>query len=193
MTDDLWDYSQIPKRKWKWYFEEDHWMELEVDSSGLTYYGTDWTCQSGGGYFGGFQTFEEFLAIHSLQKMPSEIRAEVNDYLLQHRKIGGSFLKLRYILAIPEFHLDGVFVHLDESPIHVKNVENSDDITIFEGSIAPGVHHFSFVFVLKSDESKKKVSGKFEITVQDGKNSVTIETIDDDEGNLLTRFVEEDS
>ena len=42
MKDNIyWDYSNVPKRKWQWFFVEDHWMDLEVDESGLTYYGTD--------------------------------------------------------------------------------------------------------------------------------------------------------
>lgn len=188
--DSVWDYSHIPERKWTWHFEEDHWMDLEVSSSGLSYFGTDWTCQSGGGYFGGFQTFEEFLSTKSLQKMPSEIRNEVKLYLLEHRKRGGAFLRLSCAHDVSGYQLVGVFVHLDDNPIQVKVVQNVDEIVIYEGSISPGEHHFSYVLILESTESKKKVSGSFDIRVQDGKNSATIMTSKDEKGNLLTRFID---
>ena len=192
MTDEaMWDYSKIPERKWKWHFEEDHWMELEVDSSGLTYIGTDWTCQSGGGYFGGFQTFEEFLSTRSLQKMPKEIRNEVKEYLLKHRERGGAFLRLLYRHRIDDYQLTGVFVHLDDKPIHVKIVSDMDEMVIFDGSINPGQHQFSFVFIVESKRTKKKISGTFEMVVNDGKNSAVMEIVDDEEGNPLMRFIDD--
>ncbi len=31
----IWDYSQVPNHKWKWYLyrRDDHWMDLEIESS----------------------------------------------------------------------------------------------------------------------------------------------------------------
>ena len=53
-------------KTWYWVLEEDsygpvHWIDCTIGKTGLSYYGTDYTHQSGGGYTGGFQTFNEFM------------------------------------------------------------------------------------------------------------------------------------
>ena len=185
-----WDYSKVPKRKWQWFFVEDHWMDLEIDETGLTYYGTDWTCQSGGGYFGGFQSFEEFFKKGPIQEMPREIAKEVQDFLKAHRKEGrGSTLLLHYAHGFEGFMLTGVFVHLDGSPIHVEEVRETGKILLYEGSIRPGEHKISFVFVLRSDESQKKVEGEVLINIQPGMNRALLKTREDASGNLLTNVL----
>ena len=111
MKDDtIWDYSAVPKQEWKWYFNEDHWMDLVVDHTGMQYVGTDWTCQSGGGYFGGFQTFDEFLNNGPIQKMPKKLASEVREYILSHRKSGGSSLNLEYVLEVSGWEISGVYI-----------------------------------------------------------------------------------
>ncbi|MHA1577459.1 MAG: hypothetical protein ACTSU3_08875, partial [Candidatus Thorarchaeota archaeon] len=141
----IWDYSLIPERKWKWDFVEDHWMEVVIIESGLNYIGTDWTCQSGGGYFGGFQTFEEFLK-DPIQDMPKKIAKEIRQHIEEHRREGGATLRLDYVHEIDGFELAEVFVHLDDSPIHVKSVRNEGKCVIYDGNIKTGEHSFSFVF-----------------------------------------------
>ncbi len=191
MTDEtVWDYSGIPERKWQWTFVEDHWMDLVVDESGLTYIGTDWTCQSGGGYFGGFQTFEEFFK-KPIQKMPKKIAKEVKEYLEEHRKEGGSRLRLIYVHEVEGFLLTGVFVHIDDNPIHVKTVKKNGDMLIYDGSITAGTHEVSFVFVLNSEDSQKKITGEVKIKVQDGCNHAVLKTTEDEKGKLQTELVED--
>ncbi|MDF1538093.1 MAG: hypothetical protein P1Q69_04240 [Candidatus Thorarchaeota archaeon] len=185
------DYSDVPERKWTWHFEEDHWMDCVVNSVGVNYYGTDWTCQSGGGYFGGFQTFEEFLKKGAICNMPKKTYKEVSQYLKEHRKGGGSTLHFVYVHEIKGFHLSGVFVHLDDSPIHVKEVKAKGKMTIFDGSITPGEHSFGFVFVLVSKDNQKKISGEVQVTVKGGTNQAILKTIEDDNGNLQTEIVED--
>jgi len=187
----MWDYSGIPERKWQWFFVKDHWMDVVVIESGLNYFGTDWTCQSGGGYFGGFQTFEEFFASGPIQEMPKKIAKEVREYLEEHRREGGAKLRLVYVHEIEGFQLSGVFVHLDDSPIHVKEVNTKGEMLIYDGSISPGNHCFSFVFVLKSKDEQKKIDGEVKINIQSGENKAVLKTTEDDKGKLLTKLVED--
>jgi hypothetical protein len=190
MKDDVqWDYSNIPGRKWQWVFVEDHWMDLEVNEAGLNYVGTDWTCQSGGAYFGGFQTFEEFFEKGPIQKMPPKIAKEVRGHLKRHRKEGGSTLLLHYAHRFEGFLLTGVFVHLDGRPIRVKEVKESGKVLLYNGSISPGEHTVSFVFVLRSPEGQKKVEGEVAIEIRDGVNHALLKTREDPSGNLLTTLL----
>ncbi|MHA1480137.1 MAG: hypothetical protein ACTSQZ_01770 [Candidatus Thorarchaeota archaeon] len=172
-----WDYSQIPEREWKWSFEGEHWMDLVVSPVGLNYYGTDWTCQSGGGYFGGFQTFEEFFKKGPIQEMPGKIAEEVGEHLKEYRREGGSTLRLVYDHEVEGFLLTGVSVELNESPIHIKIVQKEGEMLLYEGSIAQGNHSFGYVFVLSNKDALRKVVGEVNINIQDG------------EGNLLTNLV----
>ena len=184
-----WDYSTIPERKWTWYFEDDHWIDLVVDPAGLNYYGTDWTCQSGGGYFGGFQTFEEFFKKGPIQEMPEKIAKEVGDHLKEFRREGGSTLRLIYVHEVEGFLLTGVSVELNESPIHIKEVQKEGELLLYEGSIATGNHCFSYVFVLRTKNALRKVVGEVHIKIHDGENYAILKTIEDDEGNLQTALV----
>lgn len=184
----IWDYSHIPERRWQWFFVEDHWMEAVIVESGINYIGTDWTCQSGGGYFGGFQTFEEFLK-RPIQKMPKKIAKEVREHIKEHRIEGGATLRLVYDHEIDDFQLAEVFVHLDDNPIHVKRVQKKGKCLIYDGSIKAGEHRFSFVFVLRSTSAQKKIDGEVHVTVLKGANNAVLRTSQDDEGNLVTEIV----
>ena len=122
--------------------------------------------------------------------MPLEIAKEVRDILKEHRKEGtASTLLLHYTHGFEGFMLTGVFVHLDGSPIHVKEVKETGKTLIYEGSIRPGEHNFSFVFVLKSDDSQKKVEGEVLVNVQPGTNRVLLKTREDQSGILLTNVL----
>ncbi len=185
----IWDYSQIPEHEWKWFFVADHWMEVAIVESGLNYFGTDWTCQSGGGYFGGLQTFDEVLTNHPLQKMPKEIANDIKEHIKKHRKEGGATLRLVYVNEVDDFQLSEAFVHLDDNPIHVKRIKKKGEMLIFDGSIKPGKHCFSFVFVLQSASDQKKIDGDVFVTVQQGANYAVVKTSQDDEGTLTTEIV----
>ncbi|MHA1576545.1 MAG: hypothetical protein ACTSU3_04220 [Candidatus Thorarchaeota archaeon] len=166
-------------------------MELEIGESGLEYSGTDWTCQSGGGYMGGFQTFDEFLNGRAIQKMPRKISKEVREHIKKYRIEGGSTLKLIYIHELDGYHISEVYVNLDDTPIHIKRVRKKGRMTIYNGSINPGEHEFSFVFVLRSDSNMKKIDGKESITVKAGVNSIILKTTKNNEGKIVTEIVDE--
>jgi hypothetical protein len=191
VEDILWDYSNIPEKKWQWDFVEDHWMDVVIGESGLEYIGTDWTCQSGGGYMGGFQTFDEFLKEGPIQKMPRKIAEEIREYIKKHRVEGGSTLKLVYSHDLDGFQLTGVFVHLDDVPIHIKRVRKKGRVTIYNGSIKTGKHEFSFVFVLQSKDDMEKVNGKVTVEIQRGANSMELKTITNDKGKIVTEVFQE--
>ena len=72
---------------------------------------------------GGFQTFDEFLKDGPIQEMPKKIAKEIREYIREHRVEGGSTLKLVYTHDLDGFHLTGVFVNLDDVPIHIKRVK----------------------------------------------------------------------
>ena len=81
------------------------------------------------------------------------------------------------------------FVHLDDNPIHVKRIQKKGEMVIFDGSIRPGKHCFSFVFVLRSVSAQKKIDGEVSITIQTGINNAILRTSQDDEGTLITEIV----
>ncbi len=165
-------------------------MEVVLGESGLEYIGTDWTCQSGGGYSGGFQTYDGFLNRHPLQKMPRKITKEVRDYIKEHRVEGGSTLQFYYVHEIDGLQLSEVFVNLDDKPILIKKVQKKGKMTIYNGSIKTGIHQFSFVFVLRSDSAMKKIDGKVSVKVQEGANSVVLKTTKNDKGKIVTEVVQ---
>ena len=64
-------------KAWTWHLTPNHWIDLTLTRDGLSYMGTDWDCQSGGGYMAGFQSVQGFLEDGPLRNMPSAIEAEV--------------------------------------------------------------------------------------------------------------------
>ena len=110
-------------------------MSVIIGESGLEYVGTDWTCQSGGGYKGGFQTFDKFLENGPIQKMPRKIAKEVRKYIDMHRVEGSSPLNLVCVQDLDGFQLTEVFVRLNDSPNHIKRDRKKGKITIYIGSI----------------------------------------------------------
>ena len=164
-------------------------MDVVLGESGLQYIGTDWTCQSGGGYMGGFQTYDEFLEKGPIQKMPKEIEAEIREYIEAYRIEGGATLTFTYINEVEGFALTDIFVHLDDNPIHIKRVHRTERLTIFKGSIKPGDHVFSFVLILRSNGDMKKIQGEIAIRVEHGTNEASLKTAYDASGKIVTGIV----
>ena len=157
----IWDYSLIPPKQWTWHFTENHWMDLYIDPAGLKYFGTTWDCQSGGGYTGGFQTFDQFIAEGPIQNMPDEMSKEVTNYLLENRKEGGSSLTLALKLAKP-FVLKEAYIQLNSTPIIIKHFSpnldpesniDQKDFTFYEGSIITGQHLIEYLFVVLDENN----------------------------------------
>jgi len=172
-----WDYTDIPARKWQWFLETDHWIELVVDAKGLTYIGTDWTSQSGGGYMAGFQTFNEFFNDGPLNSMPETITNEVMNYLIAYRKSGGSKLTLRLSIKTPTIKLFAVYLHLDDQPILIEEDNpnwDQSEIVLFEGIMSRGKHQFEFLFRFKDRQQDLywKADAKYSFTI--GKNMTPV-------------------
>jgi hypothetical protein len=191
----IWDYSKVPPRVWRWYFtsEEDHWMEVQIESSGLLYVGTDWSVQSGGGYFGGFQTFDEFFWDGPIQKMPEYIAVELREHLETHRVPGGAKLQLLHLNNVDGLVLQGAYVHLDDKPITVSIdmlLAQKQKIIFFDGAIGIGVHKISFMLVFKQrrDEKLLKVHGELSFSIAPGTTILQLETTRDEDGHIQVRF-----
>ena len=121
--------------------------------------------------------------------MPEKIAREVGEHLKEYRREGGSTLRLVYIHEVEGFLLTGVFVELNESPIHIKEVQKEGEMLLYEGSIAKGDHYLSYVFVLRTKDALKKIDGAVQIKIQEGENHAVLKTIEDEKGNLLTELV----
>ncbi|MFX1475307.1 MAG: hypothetical protein ACFFCO_07520 [Promethearchaeota archaeon] len=197
--DTLWDYSQVPSRVWKWYLspDGDHWMEVHIKPSGLTYIGTDWTVQSGGGYFGGFQTFDEFLRDGPIQKMPNHIAAELREHLEAHRVPGGATLRVLHLTRVDDLVLQGAYIHLDDNPITVsidETLAQKREVVFFDGSIGIGDHQLSFVLVFKSKQQGSdalwKVHGEFSFAITPGTKTLLLETIRDEDGSIRVHYLQ---
>ena len=61
-------------------------------------------------------------------------------------------------------------------------------LNMYDGSISPGEHSFSFVFVLSSTDAQKKAQGEVKIDIQPGENNAVLKTIEDESGTLSTNL-----
>jgi hypothetical protein len=194
----IWDYSQVPPRVWKWYFDQedgDNWMEVHITPSGLTYIGTDWTVQSGGEYFGGFQTFDEFFRDGPIQKMPEHIAAELRKHLLAHRMGDGATLRLLLVGQVDGLVLQGVYVHLDDTPLTIsidETLAKKPEFLIFDGSIGVGGHKVSWVLVYRTKQEGEdqvlKVQGEVAFGIQPGEQTILLKTVLEKDGNIRIHF-----
>ena len=200
---DLFDYSVIPEFKCKWYLtdKEDHWIELEIDETGLTYKGCDWSIQSGGYYMAGFQTFDEFFNNGPINKMPKEIEIQIKEHLKTHRREGGASLILKHINQLTSLVLWRAFINLDEKTIKITTIEQMGDvpeITFYDGAILPGEHIISFILLFKEKGKTKdsdpmwKVKGEIPISINPTKEPKEVISLVTDrkspKGQIITRI-----
>ena len=190
----------MPQKTWNWYLygRDDHWMDLEIEpSTGLRYIGTDWSSQSGGAYFGGFQTFDEFFRDGPINNMPEKIAIELRNHLEIHRVPGGSKLILSHLNTVTDLILWRAFVHLDDKPLRIIVDDDSlaeREVIFFEGAIETGKHEISFLLVFKSkkedEPSQWRVKGEFDFSVASGMNKVQLTTIRDTEDRIMLHYEE---
>ncbi len=175
-------------------------MELEIESSGLRYIGTDWSCQSGGAYFGGFQTFDEFFRNGPINDMPEEIATELRNHLKTNRMPGGSRLLLSHLNTVTDLFMWRAYVHLDDKPLRISVDDDSlaeREIVFFDGAIDTGEHEISFLLVFKSkkedEPSQWRVKGEFNFLVKLGMNKVQLKTFRDTEDRIMLSYEENSS
>jgi hypothetical protein len=169
-------------------------MDLEIESSGLRYIGTDWSCQSGGAYFGGFQTFDEFLRDGPINDMPEEIATELRNHLETNRMSGGSKLLLSHLNTVADLVLWRAFVHLDDNPIRISadDSQTEREVIFFDGFIETGNHEVSFVLIFKSkkedEDSQWSVKGEFAFSVTSSTKTVQLKTFQSQNGKIMTLY-----
>lgn len=201
----MFNYSNIRKFSRKWYLNEEqsHWIDLEVDESGLTYIGTDWSIQSGGGYIAGFQTFEEFFKKGPLNDMPRKIVEDLEQYLIMHRRKGGTWLILNHINNLKDIVLWRTFIHLDDKPIKISSIEEmgtQQEIIFYDGYIPSGKHEISFILIFKDKDRIEeedpfwKVEGEFTFLIEEyKKKKIRIITSRDEFKKTIKTTWEEDN
>ena len=138
-------------------------MEVDIGESGLEYSGTDWTCQSGGGYMGGFQTFDEFLNGRAIQKMPRKISKEVREHIKKYRTEGGSTLKLIYI-----HDLEGTFIETNLNFIKEMGYTEEDSTDLNFRGLLSGEDHYQFEDYLRKVKESGKDQGLMYLNTKDG-------------------------
>jgi len=192
----------VPPRTWTWDLDDrdDHWIDLEIDPSGLKYIGTDWSHQAGGGYFAGFQTFNEFFRDGPINDMPEEIATELRIHLETNRVPGGSKLLLSHLNTVTDLILWRAYVHLDDKPLRISVDDDSlteREVVFFDGAIETGEHEISFLLVFKSkreDElSQWRLKGEIKFSVTSGMNNVQLKTFRDTEDRIILRYEENSS
>jgi hypothetical protein len=172
-------------------------MDLEIESSGLRYIGTDWSSQSGGAYFGGFQTFDDFFRDGPINEMPEEIASELRNHLETNRVPGGSRLLLSHLNTVADIILWRAYVHLDDKPLRISVDDDSlaeREVVFFKGAIETGEHEISFLLIFKStkndEHSQWRLKGEFEFLVTSGSNKVQLKTFRDTEDRIMLRYEE---
>lgn len=199
----MFNYSNIRKFSRKWYLNEEqsHWIDLEVDESGVTYIGTDWSIQSGGGYMAGFQTFEEFFKKGPLNDMPQKYAEELEKHLIKYRQKGGAAILLKHINNIPDIVLWRAFIHLDDKPILISSIGemgNQKEIVFYDGAITAGKHEVSFMLIFKGRDKQEekdpfwKVDGEFTVSIEPKESEKKIIKIttswNESENNIKTQW-----
>ena len=132
-----------PKNKWRWHLTPDHWIDLTLTGTGLSYMGTDWDCQSGGGYMAGSQSAREFLEQGPLKEMPPNIAAEVRA-VIEARDTGH-----RVVVRIGGERPDEIHCELNEQSRMLRDTD-----VVFDGDLPAGTHTTSGVLLYPGADAK---------------------------------------
>ena len=132
-----------PKAQWSWELGWRHWVELSLNDTGLTYVGHNYSCQSGGAYMAGFQSYREFEKKGPIRDMPSEVEAEVRAAIAERTR--GHHVVVRISGERPdEIHLE----FNGESQI------KRDTDVVFDGDLAPGSYKTSGILLYPGADSQ---------------------------------------
>ena len=195
MCMDQWDYSKVPKLELKWFIEEEHWIDLIVESVDIRYIGTDWTVQSGGEYMAGFQTADQFLAEGPIKHnhMPDDVKTQLTTFLEKNRNIGGCVLKIILKSNISDAILKNAYVQIDGKdvyiPFAVPEIDNAN-VTLFNGSVSIGSHKISMLlaFHVPNRENVLKHTIEHEIRTQSGLYELIFGITGNSTAGLITDF-----
>jgi hypothetical protein len=130
--------------RWTWELEPDHAIEVTVGDAGLSYYGEDWTCQSGGGYFAGFQSFADFRRDGPLKGMPAAIAAEVLRVVDVAEGGGHDF-----VIEVDGERPDEIHASLDGRTLLVRATA-----TLFAGPLPAGDHRVEGVLLYPGSDAR---------------------------------------
>jgi hypothetical protein len=138
-----------PKTEWHWDIVPGHWIDLYLGDTGLSYMGTDWNCQSGGGYMAGSQSITEFLERGGIAKMPDAIAAEVRAAIAA--RAPGHMVTVRVAGPSPdEAHLD-----LDGQPRILRGTGE-----LFRGPLPAGEHRISGILLYPGADGRGRRNAK---------------------------------
>lgn len=142
-----------------WTFDREDGDEMcaELVDTGILYVGWSFHPQAGGGYSGGFQGDEQFLAEGALHGMPEAMQAELRAAVLARQ---GTGFKLVIELVAGERPVCEVHMSLDEHPIHIKRVEGPG--VLFEGRVPAGAHTIGAVLMTDESVEGRRVHGRIE-------------------------------
>lgn len=151
---------------WQWDLEPDHWIELFLTDTGLSYVGWDYTCQSGGGYTAGFQSREQFLERGPIAEMPDAIAAQVRARLELASR--GHAVTIELAGPTP----DELHLQLDDQPMLLTRTTR-----LFSGSLSAGPHALSGVLLYPGADARGRRNAKrFELRFEvDGPRALSVE------------------
>lgn len=138
------------RERFEWRADDrEHYIMVEIGPLGLSWYGEDWTCLSGGGYTIGFQTVEQFLRDGPLDThdipMPEQTREALRLRLERQVAAERALLTIDLVLA-DERDFEHAWLRLDGDTIAVLQGEGlcgGSRHRVFEGRVMPGEHVLS--------------------------------------------------
>ena len=147
-----------PKTEWNWDILPGHWIDLHLGDTGLSYMGTDWNCQSGGGYMAGAQSITEFLERGGIAEMPAAVAAQVRAAIAA--RPSGHLVTLRVVGARP----DEAHIELDDA---TRILRGADEL--FRGPLPAGEHRIAGILLYPGADHRGRRNAKmfdrtFEVT-----------------------------
>jgi hypothetical protein len=142
-----------------WTFLRDDGDEMcaELVDNGILYVGWSFHPQAGGGYGGGFQGDEQFLADGALHGMPIEMQAELRAAVLARL---GTGLRLVVRLVVGDRPVTEVHMDVDGQPVHVARAQAP--AVLFDGRVQAGRHTVGAVLMTDEGVDGRRVHARVE-------------------------------